>query len=421
AILLAAAGVTRLAADAPCAAPVLFEDMLPAPGQGALGVQIRESDGAIRELLRPLHDADAAACCEAERAVLQGLGGGCQLPLGTLAVIEGGVLLLRARVVSVDGRCACEAEVEGSPAEAAALGMRCVGKLLARGAAEILATLTLADPDAGYEEAVRSAREMAAGPLGGKRVLITRDEDADGPLSVALRALGADPLCLPLIRHVPPEDPEPLEAAARAIAEFDWIVFTSARAVDVLSAKIGGGAPLSAVRASIACVGPATARRVEHHGGHASWVSAGASAESLLRDLQAVGLCADQRVLFPRADKARETMAPGLRRLGAKLTEVIAYRTVPGGESRSVLEALRGGTVDAVLFCSPSAVEGLCETLGAGEARGVLAGLLVGSIGPTTTEALRQAGIEPGVEAADRSFEGLVRGLVKHLQGAEER
>jgi hydroxymethylbilane synthase len=105
--------------------------MLPAPGQGALGLECRSNDARTRKLLAALHSKEAAACVAAERACLAGLGGGCHLPLGALGVVEKGKLTLRAVLALPDGSAEAHAEVRGPLAKAELLG-----KAAARGIAK---------------------------------------------------------------------------------------------------------------------------------------------------------------------------------------------------------------------------------------------------------------------------------------------
>jgi len=96
--------------------------MLPAPGQGALGLECRSNDAKSRKLLAALHSREAAACVAAERACLAGLGGGCHLPLGALGMVDKGKLALRAVLALPDGSAEARAEVRGPLLQAEALG-----------------------------------------------------------------------------------------------------------------------------------------------------------------------------------------------------------------------------------------------------------------------------------------------------------
>ena len=128
AIVLAAAGLVRLGRLAPSMRRLPLESWLPAPGQGAVAVQVRAGDVAFSALDHPA----TRAAVEAERAALAGLGGGCLLPFGALAREEGGALVLRAVLYSAgdDGRAA-RVEERGAASDPDALGRRAAERLLA--------------------------------------------------------------------------------------------------------------------------------------------------------------------------------------------------------------------------------------------------------------------------------------------------
>jgi hydroxymethylbilane synthase len=112
---------------------------MPAPGQGIIAVETREHDTRVRQAVTLIDDADAAAALRAERAVVTRLGGGCQMPIGALAVMHGGQLAVRGLVISPDGTRMAEGSCEGTPAEADRLGREVADQLLRRGAGDILA------------------------------------------------------------------------------------------------------------------------------------------------------------------------------------------------------------------------------------------------------------------------------------------
>jgi hydroxymethylbilane synthase len=112
--------------------------MLPAVGQGALGLECRADDARARALLEPLNDPPTRAAVLAERALLRGLGGGCQVPVGASTAVEGDRLTLRGVVIDVDGRRRVEASVQGAAAAAEELGQRLAEQLLAGGAQLLL-------------------------------------------------------------------------------------------------------------------------------------------------------------------------------------------------------------------------------------------------------------------------------------------
>jgi hydroxymethylbilane synthase len=139
ALILAQAGLERLRREAAVTEVLDPSWMLPAVGQGALGLECRADDAATLTLLSALNDAGAAAAVRAERALLLALGGGCQVPLGALGRVEDGQLHLRAAVLSPDGQRRV-ADEHGGPADAPeAVGRELAARLLAAGAGELLA------------------------------------------------------------------------------------------------------------------------------------------------------------------------------------------------------------------------------------------------------------------------------------------
>jgi hydroxymethylbilane synthase len=140
AILLAYAGLERLGKLDVITQRLSFDNMLPAPGQGALAIQCRDEAESL-DLLAPIQHAETAVCVNAERAFLAGLGGGCSLPIAAYAEIADGGLLLRGRVNSPDGKQQIDVKAEGSISQAQAIGALLAQKALTEGAAALLESL----------------------------------------------------------------------------------------------------------------------------------------------------------------------------------------------------------------------------------------------------------------------------------------
>jgi hydroxymethylbilane synthase len=139
AIVLAEAGLRRLGFVERGSQVLPFDVMLPAVGQGALGIECREEDAETREILASLNDSATRAAVTAERALLEHLRGGCMAPIGALGRLDGDELSLSAVVLSRDGVKRLIASECGSPSEAELLGTRVADVLLAQGAAELIA------------------------------------------------------------------------------------------------------------------------------------------------------------------------------------------------------------------------------------------------------------------------------------------
>src|SRR5262245_38105757 len=137
AILLAAAGLTRLGRLGEATEILDTDTLLPAPGQGAIALESRNEDGAVADAVAPLNHPDTARAVAAERAFLAGLGGGCNVPLGAYAEADGAGLRLRALVARADGSAVVRGERRGT--DATALGRALADDLLAQGAGALLA------------------------------------------------------------------------------------------------------------------------------------------------------------------------------------------------------------------------------------------------------------------------------------------
>ncbi|ELI5733336.1 hydroxymethylbilane synthase [Vibrio fluvialis] len=141
AIILAAAGLKRLKLEQRIRSFIEPEQSLPAVGQGAVGIECRLDDARLRELLAPLSHAETTDRVLCERAMNLTLEGGCQVPIGSYALLEGGDLWLRALVGEPDGSHIVRGEIRGPRQDAERLGVELANQLLANGARDILTKL----------------------------------------------------------------------------------------------------------------------------------------------------------------------------------------------------------------------------------------------------------------------------------------
>ena len=251
-------------------------------------------------------------------------------------------------------------------------------------------------------------------PLFGKRVLVTRTRQQASELSRALAAQGAEPIELPTIEIVPSHDARELASAIAHLhtSAYGWTLFTSANAVALFMRHLrDAGLDARAFgRTQLAVIGPGTAEALASYGLRADIVPSRFVAEGLLEAMSA-RVVRGQRVLLPRAEDAREVLVDGLEALGAHVHELTLYRAaVPSQPDAEGLRRLRAGEIDIATFASSSAVRNLVEMLGGDVSP--LRGVLIAAIGPVTAEAVRDAGLDAGVTAAQYSIEGLVAALV---------
>ncbi|UCE85753.1 MAG: uroporphyrinogen-III C-methyltransferase [Deltaproteobacteria bacterium] len=257
-------------------------------------------------------------------------------------------------------------------------------------------------------------------PLAGKRVVVTRSVEQAGELSAALRAAGAEPVVVPMIRLVPVEDPSEVERAIAQLDDYDALLFTSANAVRFFAEHAAAGArSLCEPRAQVVCVGPATAQAAARAGLRVDIVPPERyDAEGMLAEILHALPVRGARFLLPRAASAREVLPDGLREAGAYVDAVPVYRNVrPEVDAAAVRKALVRAEFFALTFTSPSAVRRFVELLD-DESRAAAARCATAAIGPVTAEAMRSAGLEPWAVAAGPSAAELVAALAETVGGS---
>jgi len=266
-------------------------------------------------------------------------------------------------------------------------------------------------------------RWFDARPLFGKRVLVTRPREQARELVERLEAAGAEAVEAPMIRIAPPDDYGPLDQACAQAGTFDWIVFTSGNAVDSFIERLlltpQDLRALAAVRFCV--VGPATADRLARHGLKVDLTPGEYRAEAVVGAMADLGDVRGMKVLLPHADIGREIIGDELRKRGAEVTEVVAYRTVvveqPEREGElDIYRMLLERRLDVVTFTSPSAVRNFVKVHGAEEAADLLGGTIVASIGPVTAEAAAQCQIKSTVVPTQYTVPGLVNAIIEHFE-----
>ena len=254
-------------------------------------------------------------------------------------------------------------------------------------------------------------------PLSGRRVVVTRARAQASGFAAELEALGAEVIQFPTIRIEAAPDVEALRRAAAGVAGFDWVVFTSANGVEKTLARLeragDDGSALAAAR--VAAVGPATAEALAAAGIGVDLVPERFAAEAVVAALALRGITR-RRVLYPRADIARDALPDGLRAAGARVDAVDAYRTVPEtAVDPAALARLRRGEVDVATFASGSSVRNLIALLGGGVDG--LRRATIACVGASTAAAAREFGLDVAIVAEDSTVPGLVAALVRHRMG----
>jgi uroporphyrinogen III methyltransferase / synthase len=257
---------------------------------------------------------------------------------------------------------------------------------------------------------------LEAGPLHGRRVVITRARPQASGLAGRLTELGAEVVEAPAIKIIPTLDRADVADAIRRIGQFEVVCLTSPNGADLLldalaahdldARALAGG--------TLAAIGPGTAASLARRGLRADVVPERSVAEALAEELVARGV-KDRRVLVARAAEARDVLPDELRRAGADVEVVALYETVREDLGPQEREAVRNA--DYVTFTSSSTVRNFLESLGG--SNGFPSGARVISIGPVTSETARALGLQVDVEAERHDIDGLVSALLDDAGGAQ--
>ncbi len=270
------------------------------------------------------------------------------------------------------------------------------------------------------------------GRLSGRVILHTREAEGGDPLATRLMAEGAQVRILPLTRTEDVRPPSALHEAARALYSdetpaFDWVVFTSARAVGALARAAGQPRPpLRRGRIRWGCVGPATAAALREHFGVTPDLvpdrfDAASLAEGMIARMGRIPV-RPTRVLFPAADRARDDLPRALRSFGFDVVRVIAYQTVAlPPEPRDWRPPPGHMHWDAVVFTSGFAVEVLVEEVRHAEGGADwLTGMRAAVLGRTAEQALARAGFSAAIRAPRPDLAALAEAIVETLGDPRE-
>lgn len=257
--------------------------------------------------------------------------------------------------------------------------------------------------------------------LAGKRVVITRMAAQSEDLARELSARGATPVVFPLVSFAEPDDFAPLDRAIAEMPQFDWLILTSAQAVRAVierAATLRQPLRRTGWRLRVACVGPVTSDSARKADLPVEYVAVTHNGVALANELGSK--LQGAKVLLPRSDRANPDLPVALTRFGAKVTEVIAYRTLrPAAIDQDELNKIANGQADAILFFSPSAIQHFAGLVGARQLQQIQGKLAITAVGPVTANALREAGVQRAVVAQDTTAVSVLEALEEHFAAAK--
>lgn len=263
------------------------------------------------------------------------------------------------------------------------------------------------------------AAQGASQPLHGWRILTTRASKQSGGLAAPLRELGADVIEVPTIEINPPSSYEPLDSALKKIKDYDWLVLTSVNGADAVFARLKelGMEASDLKHLDIAAIGPATKKAIEAQHLKVTVTPDKYIAESVIEALR--GKTEGKRVLLARAKVARDILPSELKKAGVLLEVVEAYETkVPAGAQAQLqkLFSSRSQRPDIVTFTSSSTATNFLNLLGNdNDQQQALKEVHLASIGPVTSNTLREAGFPPAIEAREYTMQGLVVAITEYV------
>lgn len=248
-------------------------------------------------------------------------------------------------------------------------------------------------------------------PLAGIRVVVTRAPEQAGELVQLLEQQGASVILLPALAFAPVEDSSELDRSIAALSGFNWLILTSQNALRFFLERCAAlNVDAGAAGCRIAVVGPGTARAAVESGLRVDWMPEKFSGQALAAGIG--GRLAGRKVLLPRSDRASAELPEALRAAGARVTEVVAYRTVIPSFPDVIAKRLRPEGAGIITFTSPSAVHGMFEFIDEES----WAGMKLAAIGPTTAAALKALGRPADIVASKSTAAGLVDAIVEHVQ-----
>ncbi len=252
-------------------------------------------------------------------------------------------------------------------------------------------------------------------PLFGRRIVVTRSREQASELVRQLSELGADVLEIPTIRIKPPESLAPLREAVDGLGEYDWLIFTSPNGVEAFFGEFF--AHRKDIReigpVKISAIGAVTTQKLAELHLEVDLQPKEFTTEALLAEFKKSVSCENLKMLMPRADLADQRLARGLEDLGAIVDDVDAYQTVPDTEDRNGHRArLLGEGADIVTFTSSSTVVNFCKLVDVPALMKQHPDMRFASIGPQTSQAAREKGLEVAVEAKVHTVPGLVEAIL---------
>ncbi|MBF8264263.1 MAG: uroporphyrinogen-III C-methyltransferase [Dehalococcoidia bacterium] len=253
-------------------------------------------------------------------------------------------------------------------------------------------------------------------PLFGKRVLVTRSRSQASVLSRLLTQEGAEAVELPAITIESNPDLQALDKALSQLSVYDWVVFTSTNGVEAFFSRLFqiGKDARSLGKIRICAIGEATSVSLKKYGIVSDLIPGDFSSQGILESFRSIKV-EGTSFLLPRADLAGQELATELVKMGARVEQVVTYKTVPARRSSADVNRIFKDGIDLITFTSSSTVKGLVNLLDGNKK--ILDGSFIACIGPVTAETAEKSGLKVDLVAKEHTIPGLVQALVDRYGG----
>jgi uroporphyrinogen III methyltransferase/synthase len=254
-------------------------------------------------------------------------------------------------------------------------------------------------------------------PLFGKKILITRAKEQAAEFMELLAGYGAEPVEFPTIEIIPPASWKPLDRAIAKLGDYDWLLFTSVNGVDFFMKRLfeKGGDLRKLTKTKVVAIGPKTAEAVRKYGIVPDLIPKYFQAEAVLEGLAGVRM-KGKRVLLPRAKEAREILPTELKKRGAKVDVVEAYRTVaPKGRREELKSMLERKELAVITFTSSSTVKNFMALFKGRPVKKWLEGVKIACIGPITADTANEFGLHVDIQPKEFTVEALAKEIADRV------
>ena len=404
AMIMAGAGLQRLEMDEAITEILNTETMIPACGQGAIAIEIKDNDPEIEAIISQINHKETMITSSAERVFLNTLEGGCQIPVGSTCKIEGDQVKITGFIASIDGSKFLKETVSAPVKNANELAKELANKLFNAGGKEIL--------DAIRDKNLPSSQ--TALPLKDKIIISTRPTNIHDDLPELLTKAGATVVSLPMIKIEQTQLSATEEKSLQNIDQFQWVIFTSKNGVvsffkQLIEIKSNTTLPNNL---KIAVIGKNTAAELDYYGYAPYFTANENSSDGLLKELKEKHSLQNQNILLALGNLADDKLETELSKTNS-ITRVNTYQTVkPKSADPKILDTISINKYDLIVFTSPSTFNNFCHFYGTEN----ISKVKIASIGAVTSEAIRQGNAEPLITAKTSNAEGLYKTIIDYYQ-----